>query len=78
MAWDDNAWESNGDEASGDDDHATSPCPYCGRSICDDSERCPYCGNYISTEDAPSERKPWWVIMGTILCLYVVYRWIIG
>jgi hypothetical protein len=41
--------------------------------------RCPHCENYLSEEDeaAPS-RKPWWIIVGVLVCLYVVYRWIVG
>jgi hypothetical protein len=49
------------------------------------SRRCPpilglrtYCEHYISEEDAPPARKPWWIILGTLLCLYIVYRWIMG
>lgn len=55
----------------------TVPCPYCKRDIYDDAERCPYCENYISEEDtSPPSRKPWWLILGAIACLYAVYRWV--
>lgn len=57
------------------DDEPTVPCPHCRREIIEDAERCPYCEQYLSKEDAPRERKPWWVIIGVIVCLYVVYRW---
>jgi hypothetical protein len=60
------------------DDEQTIPCPYCRREIQEDSPRCPYCEQYISSEDAPSARKPWWIIAGAIVCLYLVYRWIAG
>lgn len=59
-----------------DDDAETIPCRYCGRQIHEDSQRCPYCENYISEEDAPASRKPWWIIVGVLICLYAVYRWI--
>ena len=63
----------------GDDDESeTVPCPYCKRQIHEDAERCPYCEQYISAEDAPPGRKPWWIIIGALLCLYVIYRWIVG
>jgi hypothetical protein len=58
-----------------DDDEPTVACPYCRREIHEDAQRCPYCEKYISEEDAPPSRKPWWIIVGVILCLYAVYRW---
>jgi hypothetical protein len=70
--------------AAEDDDWAdegenTIPCPYCKREIHEDSVRCPHCENYLSEEDEKTpSRKPWWLIVGVIVCLYVVYRWIAG
>jgi hypothetical protein len=58
-----------------DDEEPTIPCPHCRREIHEDSERCPYCERYISKEDAPPARKPWWLIIGVAACLYVVHRW---
>ncbi|MES2792063.1 MAG: zinc ribbon domain-containing protein [Planctomycetota bacterium] len=75
--WDDDdepSWDDSGDDS--DDD--TIPCPYCRREIHEDAERCPYCERYLSDEDAPATRKPWWVIVGAILCLYAMLRWMIG
>ena len=67
------------DEDRWDDDaEATIPCPYCKRPIHEESQRCPYCGNYLSAEDVAPARKPWWIIVGVLLALYVVYRWIMG
>ena len=37
-----------------------------------------HCERYLSKEDAPLERKPLWIWVGVIACLYVVYRWIFG
>ena len=84
--WDD---ESGGDfeadDGYGDDEYApdddeseTVPCPYCREEIHEDAVRCPSCGNYISAEDAPPGRKPWWLIVGVIVCLVIVYFWIFG
>jgi hypothetical protein len=42
----------------------------------EDSPRCPYCGNYISREDHPPSRKPWWIILGGLAVLYIVYHWL--
>jgi hypothetical protein len=77
--WEDDDWE--GDESSwdeNDDDDYSMPCPYCKRPIHEDAQRCPYCERYLSEEDAPSSRKPWWIIAGAAVCLYVVYRWVAG
>jgi hypothetical protein len=61
-----------------DNDEPTLPCPYCRREIHEDSVRCPHCERYISWEDAPPARKPWWIVLGVIACLYVIYRWSFG
>jgi hypothetical protein len=61
-----------------DDDAPTLPCPYCKREIHEDSQRCPYCECYLSEEDAPPGRRPWLVVVGVIVCLYIVFRWITG
>jgi aspartate carbamoyltransferase regulatory subunit len=61
-----------------EDDEQTIPCPYCKREIHEDAPRCPYCERYISEEDAPRSRKPWWMLVGLLLCLYAIYRWIAG
>jgi hypothetical protein len=59
-----------------DQDEPTIPCPYCRRDVHEDSQRCPYCENYISQEDAPPSRKPWWLLIGVAACLFAVYLWI--
>ena len=73
---DEDAWDDDEDTDMGEED--TIPCPYCKCQIHEDSQRCPYCENYISEEDRFPARKPWWIIVGTVLALYVVYRWIAG
>jgi predicted nucleic acid-binding Zn ribbon protein len=75
--WDDDPDDDWDDDEPGDeeDDDGLAPCPYCGVDILEDSERCPRCGSYISREDAPRRRKPWWIIIGVIAALHAVYRW---
>ena len=34
--------------------------------------------SHLSREDALPSRKPWWIVLGALLCLYAVYRWITG
>ncbi len=76
--WEDDFNSADDDEpGTADDPEATAPCPYCRRSIHKESQRCPYCETYLSEEDAPPTRKPWWLIVGVVAGLYVVYRWIV-
>jgi endogenous inhibitor of DNA gyrase (YacG/DUF329 family) len=74
---DEEEWDDDEDDG-GENEDATIPCPQCGRPIYEDAERCPYCGEYVSDHDAAPTRKPWWIILGTLLVFYVVYRWIAG
>lgn len=73
-AWDDD-FDADQDD---DDDDVTVPCPHCRRLIHEDAERCPYCERYLSEEEPGFSPKPWWVLLGAFLSLYVVYRWIVG
>ena len=77
---DEDDWESDdGDDGDWDDDEAeTEPCPHCGEPIPEDASRCPYCENYLSREDAPPRRKPWWIIVGAVLALGVAATWAVG
>ena len=77
--YDDNdEWDEDYDDDidTDDDEEPTIPCPHCRQQIHEDAPRCPYCERYISTEDAPPVRKPWWIYLGVIVCLYLVYCWI--
>jgi len=81
---DDEDWDSDADgetdeiDSYGEDDFPSIDCPYCGWLIPEDTPRCPYCEHYISAEDAPPKRKPWWIILGVVACLYAIYRLISG
>jgi DNA-directed RNA polymerase subunit RPC12/RpoP len=72
----DKDWED--EDYSDDDEDVTVPCPYCHKAIFEDVVQCPYCGNYISDEDSPRTRKPWWILIGAALAIYVAIRWITG
>ena len=85
--WDDDEPEDWGGGWDGDEDHEgddeedgddTVPCPYCHQPVHEDAEWCPHCESYISAEDAPPARKPWWIIVGALACLAVVYVWVTG
>ena len=74
---DEDAWTEDEDDGE-EDEESLIPCPSCGRSIHEESQRCPGCGHYLSEEDFPAARKPWWIIVGALLAFYAVYRWIVG
>ena len=86
VATDDDWEEDPDDDWTGDDDddeyvpeqddESTVPCPHCAQPIHEESEQCPHCGQYVSEEDRPPSRKPWWIVLGAILCLFAVYLWI--
>jgi predicted nucleic acid-binding Zn ribbon protein len=77
----DDDWEEDFDAADygEDDEEPTLPCPHCRAEIHEDAQRCPQCGEYISDEDVrPAARKPWWIIVGVLAVMYLVYRWTFG
>jgi hypothetical protein len=79
-SWDDSYDDDEDDEdldlLDADDDDETIECPYCGRSIHEDSPRCPYCEQYLSVEDAPAAPKPWWIVLGVVVCLLMMLTWL--
>jgi uncharacterized paraquat-inducible protein A len=72
---DDDAWDDD-DIDTEEADESTITCDYCREEIHEDSQRCPHCGTYISEEDSPPTRKPWWIYVGVAICLLIVYLWI--
>jgi len=72
--WEDEDFDDDYDQE--DDDEPTVPCPYCRREIHEEAQRCPYCEKYISGEDAPLTRKPWWIYLTVGICLIIALRWI--
>ena len=77
---DDDDWDDEFDDEDAflSDDEPTVRCPYCGELVHEDAQRCPHCENYISEEDAPARKKPWWILAGVLVCLYMIYRWTVG
>ncbi|MBO0698241.1 MAG: hypothetical protein J2P46_07600 [Zavarzinella sp.] len=76
---DDDGWEPDDDEEwepEPEEDDETAPCPHCQAPVYEGAEQCPACGRYLSEEDAPPSRKPWWIVLGAVLCLFAVYLWV--
>lgn len=71
-------WDDEEDDFGEDEDEPTIACPYCGAEIHEEAQRCPACGEYLSAEDAPARRRPWWIVIGVVVCLWLVYRWTFG
>ena len=75
--WHDDGWqEDEGVGESDEEDEPTIPCPYCRREIFEDSPQCPHCGQYVVESGASATPKPWLIIVGVLLCLLVVWLWI--
>jgi hypothetical protein len=81
---DDSGWENDyspeGDSGWEEDSCAeedTITCPYCRREIHHDSVCCPHCEQYLSREDQPPSPRPWWILVGVLVCLVIVFWWII-
>ena len=72
----DEDWDDYDPEDEPEDGDDTVPCPYCQSQIPEDVLRCPYCENYISEEDAPAAPKPLWIVIGFLLCFFIVLLWI--
>ncbi|RLS32009.1 MAG: hypothetical protein DWH79_08960 [Planctomycetota bacterium] len=70
----DDGGDGAGDSAADSGDEPTVPCPWCREEIFEDAVQCPACGKYLSDEDAPPPRKPWWVVAVAVLLLYVFVR----
>jgi predicted nucleic acid-binding Zn ribbon protein len=70
--------DSDHDDADEDDnEEPTIVCPNCRRQIHEDSQRCPYCEQYITEEDRERSSQPWWIILGAILALGMVFSWFV-
>ena len=67
------------DESAGGDSVDTLACPYCGKAVYEGAEVCPHCRSYISEEDQPARRRPWWILAAVGLTLAaIVLHWVFG
>lgn len=61
-----------------DDEWPTVPCRYCRAEIAEGAEQCPQCGQFQSGEDAPPERRSWFVVVMLLLALACALYWAAG
>lgn len=60
------------------DDPEIVQCPYCRKPIAEDAEMCPHCRSYISREDAPPSRPPWFTIAVVVTLIVIITVWVIN
>lgn len=62
-------WEDPDEsDQDADDEPEVMPCPYCGKSVHEQTEWCHHCGKYLSEEDRATS-PPGWIVIGTLLGL---------
>jgi ribosomal protein L37E len=52
-------------------------CRHCGKTTWKESVSCEHCGYFVRLEDR-SRWRPWWLIVGVVLGLLCVIRWILS
>jgi hypothetical protein len=77
--FEDDEFDSGEDWTDGpDSESATLPCPRCGREVYEDAPYCPHCdADLAEAAERNPPRKPWWIILGTVACLWIFWRWIL-
>ncbi|MGC9260829.1 MAG: hypothetical protein ACP5I8_12265 [Phycisphaerae bacterium] len=45
----------------------TAVCPYCHKTIFDDTPRCPFCGQYLTSRQLLRNNRSGWKIFGIIM-----------
>lgn len=67
---DDESWDEDYDDD--DDDDGYIPCPHCGETMLEAADHCPACNRWITSEDLPRKRHPWWVVAMILLLLAMI------
>ncbi len=66
---DDDDWQ--GDEEV-DSDDGYLPCPHCGETMLEAADHCPACNRWITNEDPPNKRHPWWIVAVVLILLATI------
>ena len=79
MTWqrDDEAELDELDDEEMDDDSATDelPCPSCGQSIYEDTDRCPHCGDWVMPLATAARQRNWvwWTALVLVAVMFVTW-----
>ena len=52
-----------------DEDEGYVPCPHCGETMLEAADHCPSCNQWITAEDVPIKRKPWWIVVVVVVLI---------
>lgn len=70
----DDAYDDYGDYRDDDAESSTIVCPNCSQDVYEDAELCSHCGYYISDAERYPSKKPTWIVVTTIVCLFIVLQ----
>lgn len=67
--------EFDDDEINDDSAAEELPCPSCGRTIYEDTDRCPHCGDWVMPLAAAAVRKDWvwWTALALVAVMFVTW-----
>lgn len=57
------------DESDDDYENGYVSCPHCGGTMLEAADHCPSCNRWITREDLPQKRQPWWIMIVVLILL---------
>jgi RNA polymerase subunit RPABC4/transcription elongation factor Spt4 len=63
-------WDDDSD--NDDDDDGYIACPHCGGTMLEAADYCPNCERWITREDLPDRRQPWWIIIVVLILVATI------
>jgi len=60
------------DDEEEEDEDGYIPCPHCGETMLEAADYCPACERWMTSEDTPPKRRPWWIV-AVILILIATF-----
>ena len=75
---DDTEWDdAEFDDSEFDDDEPTIECSECGSEMLEIAHQCPRCGEIPTREFRPTTSQPRWVIFTALVCLGMLFWWLL-